>query len=97
MADIGERGALYRVMYTLDLGAGPYLYEATMIYLGSGPYGDQAFSLRPLFGTQVLPRECIKDMFLIDNAEAVSRKYDGARGNPPVKAKRRIRRWRERS
>jgi hypothetical protein len=91
--DIGERGALYRVRYTLNYGRGDYLYEAVMIYLGPGRSGEEEFSLRPLAGTQSLRRDSIKVMELLESAEAVSRKYHGARGNPPVKHKKRLRKW----
>jgi len=91
--DIGERGALYRVRYTLNYGRGDYLYEAVMIYLGPGERNEQQFSLRPLAGTQTLPTKNIKVMEMLDSAEDVRRKYDGVRGNPPVKHKKRLRKW----
>jgi hypothetical protein len=90
-----EVGALYDVRFIMDKGAGPYLYSAKMIYLGAAYQGaDQQFSLRPLAGTQSLPTKSIKDMTMLESAREVNRKYNGVRGNPPVKQAVRIRRWR---
>jgi hypothetical protein len=36
-----------------------YKYEATMTYLGGGVRQDAVFNLRPVAGTQSLPRNCI--------------------------------------
>jgi hypothetical protein len=89
-----EVGALYEVHYLLDRGLGPYLYQARMIYLGPSHQGlNQEFSLRPLAGTQTIYTKSIKDMTMLESAEAVRRKYNGARGNPPVKQGKRLQRW----
>lgn len=90
-----EVGALYEVHYLLDRGAGPYLYQARMIYLGPSYQGrEQSFSLRPVAGTQSLRTDSIKSMTLLEDRAAVVRKYDGARGKPPVMSGKRLQRWR---
>jgi hypothetical protein len=92
---IGEVGALYEVRYTLDYGRGEYLYVATMIYLGPQGQSEQAFSLRPLAGTQTLRTESIKTMRLVLSREDVHKKYRlGARDEDlPVKEKVRLRKY----
>jgi hypothetical protein len=55
-----EAGHVYRLIYTLDYGRGKYKYEATMTYLGYNPSTQEMqFNLRPVAGTQSLPKKCI--------------------------------------
>jgi hypothetical protein len=54
-----KKGHLYRLVYKLQSGNYRwYKYEATMTYLGPGRF-EEFFNLRPLAGTQSLPKNSI--------------------------------------